>query len=216
MSDNPFAFTDSPVEPVQPGRSVLVTGSSRLGSRLAQELVFAGDHDDGVVYVSTNNSGPSVVADIEFAYPDVDLSGVGIIDATGRGNRETSTSACIETVSSTGDLTGISIKNSILSSSLETQGVDRVRTCFDSLSLLLLYTDFRTILRFVHTVSGRISATDGIGVFVLDPSMHEPQVKYTLKNLCDGEISIRYESEHPEIKIEGLQEQPRGWQPTEL
>lgn len=216
MSDDQFEFTDLPIEPIQSGQSVLVTGSSHLGSRLAQKLVFADSHDDGVVYVSTNNSGPSVVADIEFAYPDVDLSRLGIIDATGRGNRETTSSARIETVSSTGDLTGISIKNSILSSFLEQQGVDRVRTCFDSLSMLLLYTNFRTILRFVHTVSGRFSATDGIGVFVLDPTMHEPQVEYTLRNLCDGQISVRYETEQPEIKIEGLREQPRGWQPTEL
>lgn len=216
MSEQSYEFPGLPLDTIQAGTTVLVSASGRIGSQFARTLLFAGGHEDGIVYVTTNNSSQTLLTDIAIAHPDLDLSRLGIIDATGRGDGDSRGEARVEAVSSTGDLTGISIKNSVLSSTLDKQGVGRVRTCFDSLSMLLLYTNFRTVLRFVHTVAGRISTTDGLGVFVLDPSMHDPQVRYTLRNVCDGEIQVRHEGESPEMQTQGLRGQSSGWQPIEL
>lgn len=215
MTD-PFTFADLPVDPIRPGQTILLSGSGRMASMVARKLCFGGGHDDGVVYVSTNTSGRHLATEVEAEYPDIDLSRLGIIDATGRKDVETETPAWIEAVSNTGDLTGISIKNSILSTHLQKHGIERVRTCLDSLSLLLLYTNFKTVTRFVHTIDGRVAATDGLGVFVLDESMHDPQVRHTLRNLCNCEISLRRGESGPELRLDGIRNQPQGWQPFDL
>jgi len=68
--------------------------------------------------------------------------------------------------------------------------------------MLLLYTNYKTITRFVHTVGGRISGTDGLGVFVLDPSMPDNRETYTLRNLCDGVVEVQKGQNGPELRVE--------------
>lgn len=213
-----FRFPDLPLEPIRAGSSVLVTGPGRAASKLARRLTLELDSEEneGAVLVSTSTSGRSLAADTAAAYPDLDTSRIGIVDATGRADIESDTAARMEAVSSTGDLTGMSIDFSVLSSSLNEDGIDRIRSCFDSLSLLLLYTELRTVIRFTHTLGGRVRATDGFGSFVLDPTMHSPQVEYTLKSICDGAIEVRGTEDGYEIRAEGLPGQPAGWQPIDL
>lgn len=214
-----YAFGDLPLEPVPAGSSVLVTASDRAGSRLARQLVLAGNgREEGMVLVSTESSGRRVVEDCRSAVPDLDTARLGVVDASGAEDVETDTDAHMESVSSTGDLTGVSIAFSIVYSALYGAGTQRIRTCFDSVSMLLLYTDFRTITRFVHTMAGRVSKTRGLGVFVLDPAMHEPQVVQTLARLCDGRADLRRAEDGAghELDVQGLGDQPRGWQPVDL
>ena len=213
-----FRFPDLPLEPIRAGSSVLVTGPGRAASKLARRLTLELDpeENEGAVLVSTSTSGRSLAADTAAAYPDLDMSRIGIVDATGRADVDSETAARMEAVSSTGDLTGMSIDFSILSSELNEDGITRIRSCFDSLSLLLLYTELRTVIRFTHTLGGRVSATDGFGSFVLDPTMHSPQVEYTLKSICDGAIEIRGTDDGYEIRTEGLPGQPAGGQPIDL
>lgn len=217
MTEEGYEFPTLPVGTIAPGQTVLVVGRGRLASQVARKLIFDGGHEDGAVFVSTGSSGRTLVEDCINSYPSMDLANLGIVDATGRSDVVTDTAARMEAVSSTADLTGISIKSSILWTDLQKRGIDRVRTCYDSLSLLLLYTDFRTIMRFVHTVDGRVSAMDGFGVFVLDPSMHDPQVEHTLAHVCDGVIEVREERVgNPDLRVDGLPGQEVGWQSMDL
>lgn len=217
MTDE-FRFPNLPIEPIRAGSSVLVTGPGRATAKLARRLTLELDPDqnEGAVVVSTNTSGRSLAADTAAAYPDLEMSRIGIVDATGRSDIETDTAARMEAVSGTGDLTGMSIDFSILSSALNKDGITRIRSCFDSLSLLLLYTELRTVIRFTHTLGGRVRATDGFGSFVLDPTMHDPQVEYTLRSVCDAVIELQRADTGYEFKIEGLPGQPAGWQSVDL
>lgn len=212
QQDAPYEFGDLPLSGVGPGTRLLVTGAGRVGTRLARALVLAGRHrEEGMILVSTRDTGREVATDCATAWPDLDSRYLGVVDATGSSEVDTDTGARVEAVSSTGDLTGISIEFSRLYSSLYANGVRRIRTCFDSLSMLLMYTEFRTLTRFVHTLGGRISATDGFGVFVLDPSMHETQVKSTLAHLCDGTVEVRRAGDGHELRVRGLDGQPADW-----
>jgi len=216
MSD--FRFPALPIEPIRAGSSVLVTGPGRAASKLARRLTLELDaeQNEGAIVVSTSTGGRSLAAETAAAYPDLDMNRVGIVDATGRSDIETDTAARMHAVSGTGDLTGISIDFSILSSEFAEDGVDRIRACFDSLSLLLLYTELRTVIRFTHTLGGRVRATDGFGVFVLDPTMHSPQVEYTLRSVCDGLVELRGDTGGYELQTLGLSGQPEGWQSVDL
>jgi len=218
VTDEPYTFEGLPLGPVPAGSSMLVTTADRAGSRLARALVLSGhDRGEGAVVVSTGASGRRVVDDCLSAVPDLDTSRLGVVDASGADDLETDTDAHMQSVSSTGDLTGISIGFSVVYSALYSGGTGRVRTCFDSVSMLLLYSEFRTITRFVHTMAGRVSQTGGLGVFVLDPAMHEPQVVQTLARLCDGRVDLRRtDAGGYELDVQGLGDQPRGWQPVDL
>jgi len=206
-----YAFEDLPLADVDAGTTLLVTGSGRATTALATDLVLAGDdHDEGMVFVSTERSGRRLIRDCTARRPDLGTTRLGVIDASGSGDVETSTDAITGSVSSSSDLTGISIEFSCVYSALYKRDTRRIRSCFDSISILLLYTDFRTMTRFVHTMIGRVRKTDGLGVFVLDPSMHEPQVTQTLARLCDGRVEVRDEGT-PELRVEGLSGQPADW-----
>ncbi|WP_436901759.1 DUF7504 family protein [Halovenus halobia] len=212
-----YTFPDLPLNPVRPGTTVLVSGPGRPASKLSRRLTLELDEGtEGAVLISTNTSGRSLAREAAGTYPDLDLSRVGIVDATGRGDIKMETDARMKAVSSTSDLTGISINFSILFSALADDGIDRIRACVDSLSLLLLYTKLPTIVRFTHSLGGRVNATDGFGTFVLDPTMHDPQVEYTLGSVCDGVIEVREHEGSYQMRTDGLVDQPNGWQPVDL
>lgn len=211
-----YEFPELPFEPIPAGRSVLVSGPGRIASRLGRRMALERAEDEASVVVSTNTTGKALAADTAAAYPETDMSRVAIVDATGRGDTETDTAARIRAVSSTADLTGVSIGFSILSTEFDDEGIDRIRSCFDSLSLFLMYTKFQTITRFTHTLSGRVAATDGLGVFVFDPTMHDRRVEYTLQSICDGVVEVRREAGGTECRIDGLPGQPSGWTELEL
>lgn len=208
-----YVFDDLPLSPVSEGTTFVVAGPGRLASRLTEKLVLAGrNHDEGMAIVSTNTGGRAIAADSAHAYPSLDTSRLGVIDATGRRDEETDTDAWIGSVSSPADLTGISIQFSRLYSAFVARDIHRIRTCFDSVSMLLMYTNFNTITRFVHTLCGRIDATDGVGFFVVDPSMHDRAVTYTLGNLCDGTIEVRLaDGGGAELRVDGVRGQPDEW-----
>jgi len=209
-----YSFGDLPVGPAPAGTTFLVTASDSAGSRLARDLALAGNGGgEGTLVVTTDDSGRATLEDCLAGDPDLATDRLAVVDASGADDTETDTDAYVGSVSNTGDLTGISIQFSIAYSRLHERGVDRIRTCVDAVSTLLLYADFRTITRFVHTLVGRISKSRGLGAFVLDPEMHEPQVTKTLQRLCTARLDVRRAGDGHELKIDGLRGQPNGWQP---
>lgn len=212
-----YTFPDLPLNPVRPGATVLISGPGRPASKLSRRLTLELDEEtEGAVVISTNTSGRSLAREAAGTYPELDLSRVGIVDATGRGDITIETDARMKAVSTTSDLTGISINFSILFGVLTDDGIGRIRSCVDSLSLLLLYTKLPTVVRFTHSLGGRVNATDGFGTFVLDPTMHDPQVKYTLSSVCDGLIEVQEQDGGYQMRTDGLADQPAGWQPVDL
>lgn len=212
-----YAFPDLPLSSIAAGTTLLVTGPGRLASKLARRLVLAGrDTDEGMLFISTNTTGRNLAASCVGQYPDLNTERLAIVDATGRANLETETDTRMAKVSSTADLTGISIRFSTLYSALYEDDIERIRTCFDSLSILLLYTNAQTITRFVHSITGRVSTADGFGIFVLDPSMHDERVVYTLEHLCEGRIEIQRGGQRGQLRVKGLPDQSTEWTDVDL
>jgi len=209
---------------IPPGTNLLVTGPSYLVSGRAVRLGLegrgdtlggVGRDDEGAIVVSTNQSVRNFLRETRGRYPDLDERRTGYVDATGHGKADVDTEMPVRTVSSTGDLTGISIGVSVLYSALKKRGFERLRYCYDSLSYLLLYTNPKTIVRFVHTMSGRISATEGLGVFALDPSMHDQRIGHMLGHTVDARIRVEMRDGVPSARVEGLPTVTSEWHPIE-
>lgn len=207
-----FEVPELPLERISSGTTLLVTGPRRLTTPVTERILLEGrDETEGSILVSTNTTGRNFVRTCESQFPEVSPETVGFVDATGRADIDVGTSMQLRSVSSTGDLTGISIALSILHSDLSAEGLTNIRSGFVSLSILLLYTNAKTITRFVHTISGRIRATDGLGVFVLDPSMHERSVVHMLEHVCDGHIQVDFRDGGTCLRVDGLGSQPTDW-----
>lgn len=207
-----FAVPGLPLEPLRPGTTLLVTGRHRMTSSLSRKLVVEGREDnEGAIVVSTNDTGRNFLRLCRAEYPERRLSDVGFVDATSRSDIDVDSEMRMRSVSSSGDLTGISIALSILHSDLSATGIDRIRTSFTSLSILLLYTNPKTITRFVHTVGGRIAATGGLGVFVLDPTMHDKSIIHTVEHFCDARVRVAVKGGETKLRIDGLANQPTDW-----
>lgn len=211
--DRAYEFPDLPVGAIDPGTTVLVAGPSMGNARtLALRLLSAGERpEEGSLVITTNKSGEKLLRDCERTWGALDSSRLGIVDCVGDHQRRDGVSNCVETVSSPSDLTGIGIEFSGLYQDLHRKGVGRVRAGLDSVSTLSMYTDLRTMSRFIHTVGGRISATDGLGVFFTDPTTQDDRVVNTITQLCDGRIDVRERDGTSELRIRGLSDQSTKW-----
>jgi len=218
----PYAFDEGlPLKEVSPGTVLFVAGPSLSRAEdLALSLVLGGaDSGEGMLFITTNDSSENLLERCERLAPGFDESPVSVVDCSDGGGREPGFDARIESVSTPNDLTGIGIKFSTLYSGLHTETGGRVRTAFVNVSTLLMYTDLRTLFRFLHTISGRIDATNGIGVFAIDPGTHDEKSTNTLTQLCDGRIDVREPGTGDadgDLRVRGLSNQPREWTPFRL
>lgn len=85
------------------------------------------------------------------------------------------------------DLTGLGIT---LTELLTAEDGPRTVLCFDSLTMLLQYVDVETAYRFLHVLTGRISAVGATGAFHMDPSAHDEQTVGAMKSLFDGVVDL--------------------------
>jgi hypothetical protein len=189
MSDRRYEFAGLPIDPVRSGTSLLVAGPSHVGTRqLAYRMLVGGD-DEGVIVTTTNATAADITADCEAVGIEVSPNRMGIVDCL-EGD-DTGVPARVLTVSSAQDLTGIGMRYSELYSEFHREGVEAVRTGLFSVSTVLSLTELRTVSRFVHTLVGRVSKVDGLGIFLIDPAMHDERELRTISQFCDGRIDVR-------------------------
>ena len=67
------------------------------------------------------------------------------------------------------------------------------------MSTSLMYTELRTMFRFLHVFTARIRSGDMFGVFSLDPTMHEEKAHNTIRAVFDCEATV----DESEIRVSG-------------
>jgi hypothetical protein len=142
-----------------------------------------------------------------------------VVDCSGQETGQFQQEIPVKHISAQSDLTGISMKFSVLYESLYTgTEAGRVRTGLISLSSLLMYVELRKVFQFAQTLSGRIDSTGGLGVFAIDPTTHDTQTLNTFSQVTDGRIEVRQADGDAdgELRVRGLPNQPSGWQPFSL
>jgi KaiC/GvpD/RAD55 family RecA-like ATPase len=202
-----------------PGTNVLVSGPPLVGKYdLMLDALAAGNRDGGgSIVVSTRDDERAVLNDLRRIDSGFDLSRVGIVECMtdegddGTGDHEGE--ASVHRAGSPADLTGIGIGASELMSGLHADGVEGLRVGVDSLSTLLLYTEFDRMARFLHVFSGRIDRAGGLGIFVINPGTIEDSQFDQLKTLFDGLVELREEDDRREVRVRGIPGVDSGWRP---
>ena len=204
-----YAFEGVPIEPIRPGSTVLLAGPAHSGGRELGLRMLAGQSGQGAIVVTTNRRSRRIAADCERVGLRLTADSTAILDCV--GDEDTDVPARVLPVSGPSDLTGIGMRYSDVHRSFARSGIDRVRTGLFSLSTLLSFGDLQTVSRFVHTLVGRIDALDGLGVLLIDPSIHDDRTVSTLSQFCAGRIDVREGGDGSELRARGLPEQPREW-----
>ncbi|MFP4589985.1 MAG: RAD55 family ATPase [Halobacteriales archaeon] len=179
---------------VAPGSNLLVLGPAMSGKkRLAFEILAAGStQGDGAIIVSTKDGTDRLIDRYAEVLGDdpADVP-IGIVDCVSRqqGVDDVEETDLVKYPSAPDDMTGIGISLSELLEEFHGErNLERNRVCLDSISTLLMYSDVQTIFRFLHVFTGRIQNVDGLGLYLMDPTAHEPQTLNTIKGLFDGVI----------------------------
>ncbi|WP_049925230.1 RAD55 family ATPase [Halopiger goleimassiliensis] len=198
---------DVPVDEVEPGTNVLVAGPPMTGKRdLAVDVLVQGARrGDGSIVVTTKDSADKILDEFD---DRTDSADVGIVDCVTkqRGIGTGGDDPRVKYASSPVDMTGIGIKLSeFLQEFYETRGVTNNRVLLHSISTLLMYSDLRTVFRFLHVFTGRIQSADALGIYVIDSTAHDDQTMNTLKQLFDGVLTIEEtDGDGPRIRSAGL------------
>lgn len=166
------------------GVSLLMTGGSNATTEQLFDVVAPRD-DERAVVITTNTGAKTVVRELERRGTDRDQ--LGIIDCTNADSDIEGVS--VRQLSSPGDLTGISLEFAKLFNDAGDDGV-RARVGFASVSTALMYTELRTMFRFLHVFTARIRSGDMFGVFSLDPTMHDDKAHNTIRAVFDCEAEL--------------------------
>lgn len=192
------------------GTSLLVTGTTPSYSFSHETISESIESDEGTVYVTTESSAREVLEE----YEDYDTSRFGVVDCVSesQGLEDTERKDRVRFAASPSDMTGIGIEVSdLLEEFWENRGIERNRVCLESISTLLMYSDLETVFRFLHVFTGRVRSIDGLGLFFIEPGMHEEKDYSTLRQLFDGRVEIEKNDGGTRLRVSGLTDEPTDW-----
>jgi KaiC/GvpD/RAD55 family RecA-like ATPase len=202
----------SVLEELPAGTNVAIIGPTMSGKRgLALQLLATGYETSGGILCITTDSAESICDELERNVGTLDRDRVGIIDTSG-SDGQALLDAMTETVSSPSDLTGISIGAAKLTQRFENRGIADIRYGLISVSTLLQYMNSKTVFKFLHVYTKRISSTGALGIYTLNTDSHDSHVVNTMIGLFDGVIEIR-ESDAGEFecRVRGFGGKPTPW-----
>jgi hypothetical protein len=206
-----YRFEGLPLDPVDPGTTLLVTGPSIGGTReLCMELL--GSDDDGVLLVSADLDGPNAIDAYERLNGRFDPARMAVVDCTQHG--ETDPTRNVSAIGTPGDLTGIGMHYSRLYEELAGAGVEQIRTGLYTLTTILPYVEeIQPVYRFLHSITGRIRSAGGFGAVAMDPNTQDERVLGSLAQPFDGQLELRRdEDDGPcEIRLRGLPDHDTDW-----
>jgi hypothetical protein len=192
-----------PVETLSPGTTMIVTGTEEGECRaLADRLLAIGlERDEPAVAVATGDP-PAAVRD---RIPDAHESPVATVSM---GVSEESSEDLTRCIESTNDFSAVGLACSEL---VERLADDRVRVSVDTVSDLLGVADTNTVFRFMHVLTGRITAADGLGIATLQVDRHDQQTCSTISQLFDARVKLRRRSGKRELRVRGVDGVPEKW-----
>lgn len=208
-----------PVPGVDPGTNLLVSGESGSGARqIGLELCTWATSKEGVLLVSADVEGRALLDRLDEIPRPVARSMLGIVDCSGMATHEDERFAAhSEPISHPGDLTATELEYSLLYEKLAARDPRGIRVGVFSLSSLLAHSPFRDVCRFLHMLTGRIIATDDLGVFVVDSTTQDRRIVETMRHFCDGHIEARdADGGGVELRVRGLDDRPEMWEPVDF
>ncbi len=196
------------------GSNILLVGPPMSGKEvILNHIMYHGvaKNEDAIITVNTREPGAHILE--WFKENKLLSSRIGIVDCVTKmiGNTADEDEN-IKVANSPIDLTGIGIRISqFFEKFLGTENIRKIQLSINSLSTLLMYSNIKTIYRFLHVFTGRIRAIGGIGIYVLESGIHDMQAISALNQLFDCMIEVKSEDDKNFIRVVGLSQKPTHW-----
>ncbi|SFR63659.1 DUF7504 family protein [Halogeometricum limi] len=215
MSANAISFGDDvPLNPVDAGTNLLVSGPTDAGLKSLVHRLIAPGEGEGLVSITTD-SGDAFLRDQRQhggAYDDDATGVVGCASSPGTPDE------LVRSVTGTADLSALSMEFSALSDDVGYQ-TDRLRSGLYSVSPLCeSASDMRDVYRFLNSVVSRNRRSRGVFVCGIDPEANVGEfgsgenITKGISMVFQGHVELRDGATGPEIRVTGLDGQPDGWQ----
>jgi len=215
-----YDLADTPLNAVEGGTSLLVTGPRDAGLDTLVHRLLAGADGEGVVGITADEADRGFRRTHRRETGRGRRDGMGVVDCCGEASRR----ANDETVlAAPDDLTAINMQFSSLCDELRFDGVERVRSGLFTVSpLCAACDDMRDVYRFVGNVTSRNRRSDGLFVCAIDPDADSgdfnngSSIAEGLSRAFGGRVDLRRDGRQAQVRVEGLDGQPSGWQGVSL
>ncbi|MFB6172801.1 MAG: hypothetical protein ABEJ23_09725 [Haloarculaceae archaeon] len=201
----------SPLLACPDGTAVLSLGPPMVGKTDYAEALLADRlaAGDAAVVVSTD-AGAVDVAALRTAVPDGSSPRLGVATlADGEGSE--GGHRLRATLSSPGDLTGISIALSNYVEAFSTRPDDaRLWFVVDSLTTVAAYTDPQHLYQFVHYLTGLVADARAVGLFVVHEGTVAPETLDGLESLFDRRLEFETDGGDARVRL-SAPETPGEW-----
>ncbi len=207
---------DNEIKGIKKGSNIILMGPPMSGKEdILYHIMYNGAAINGnaIINVTTSKSATHILEWFIENKLNLPMDRIGIIDCV----TKTSGGAVVENenikmASSPVDLTGIGVKISqFFEEFLMKKKIQKNQLHINSVSTILMYSNFQTIFRFLHVFTGRIKSTGALGIYLIDGGMHDERTLVTLKQLFDGIIEIESENDKNFIRMIGLSSKPTPW-----
>lgn len=206
---------------IKRGANIMLIGPPMSGKKIISNYIMyygAARNENAVIEVNTYEPGYLILERLKENKLNLTLSKVGIVDCLTRMiGIETYEDESIKIASSSVDLTDIGVKISQHFENFFTKkNIRKIQLNINSLSTLLMYSNIKTVFRFLQVFTGRIKAAGGLGIYVIESGVHDMQVITALSQLFDGKIEIKSEKDKNFLRIVGLLPKPTQWLEYEI
>jgi len=221
-----YALEATPLNPVEPGTSLLVSGPRDAGLDTLVHRLLAGDDDEGMVGITSDQDGSGFRRAYRREAGHANGGAVSVVDASGDGRGAATDHRTTDenvAVADPADLTAVNMQFSSLCDDLRFDGVERLRTGLVSVSpFCAACDDMRDVYRFVQNITSRNRRSDGLFVCAIDPDANVGElnsgqnITEGLSRAFSGHVKLRPDGRNAELSVEGLDDQPTGWSPITL
>jgi KaiC/GvpD/RAD55 family RecA-like ATPase len=206
---------------IKRGANIMLIGPPMSGKKIISNYIMyygAARNENAVIEVNTYEPGYLILERLKENKFNLPLSKVGIVDCLTRMiGIDTYEDESIKIASSSVDLTDIGVKISQHFENFFTKkNIRKIQLNINSLSTLLMYSNIKTVFRFLQVFTGRIKAAGGLGIYVIESGVHDMQVITALSQLFDGKIEIKSEKDKNFLRIVGLLPKPTQWLEYEI
>jgi KaiC/GvpD/RAD55 family RecA-like ATPase len=205
---------------IKRGANIMLIGPPMSGKKIISNYIMsygAAKNENAVIEVNTYEPGYLILERFKENL-NLTLSKVGIVDCVTRMiGIDTYEDESIKIVSHPVDLTDIGIKISQYFENFFTKkNIRKIQLNINSLSTLLMYSNIKTVYRFLQVFTGRIKEAGGLGIYVIESGVHDMHVIAALSQLFDGMIEIKSENDKNFLRIVGLLPKPTHWLEYEI
>jgi hypothetical protein len=215
-----YELGETPLNPVDGGTSLLVTGSREAGLDALVHRLLSAEDGEGVVGITADESGQRFRRTHRRETGRGRRDAMGIVDCCGDTRNATDDETAL---ADPDDLTAVNMQFSSLCDELQFDGVEGVRSGLFTVSpLCAACDDMRDVYRFVSNVTSRNRRSDGLFVCAIDPDAdtgdfnNGQSIAEGLSRAFGGRIDLRQDGRQSQVRVEGLDDQPSGWQDVSL